>query len=110
MAWRTYHTRKLGEHTLASESQMMGYGYDPSLSEGALRPPIFPTSTFTFETAQQGKDFFDVTLGRHVTPEGKQSGLRVETSVRVSKAVEVLDSTSRLRTAECAKTSIGGAE
>ena len=75
MAWHTYHTRKIGEHTLAPETQMMGYGYDPSLSEGALKPPIFLTSTFTFETAQQGKDFFDVTSGRRVLPEGKQSGL-----------------------------------
>ena len=70
MAWHTYHTRKIGEHTLAPETQMMGYGYDPSLSEGALKPSIFLTSTFTFETAQEGKDFFDVTSGRRVLPEG----------------------------------------
>jgi methionine-gamma-lyase len=75
VAWHTYHTRKIGEHTLAPETQMMGYGYDPSLSEGALKPPIFLTSTFTFETAQEGKDFFDVTSGRRVLPEGKQAGL-----------------------------------
>jgi methionine-gamma-lyase len=75
VAWHTYHTRKIGEHTLAPETQMMGYGYDPSLSEGALKPPIFLTSTFTFETAQEGKDFFDFTSGRRVLPEGKQSGL-----------------------------------
>ena len=75
MSWHTYHTRKIGEHTLAPETQMMGYGYDPSLSEGALKPPIFLTSTFTFETAQEGKDFFDVTSGRRVLPEGKQAGL-----------------------------------
>ena len=75
MSWHTYHTRKIGEHTLAPETQMMGYGYDPSLSEGALKPPIFLTSTFTFQTAQEGKDFFDVTSGRRVLPEGKQAGL-----------------------------------
>jgi methionine-gamma-lyase len=75
VAWHTYHTRKIGEHTLAPETQMMGYGYDPSLSEGALKPPIFLTSTFTFENAQQGKDFFDFTSGRRVPPEGKQAGL-----------------------------------
>src|SRR3546814_3583688 len=33
--------RKLKPATL-----MMGHGYDPALSEGALKPPIFPTSTF----------------------------------------------------------------
>jgi len=71
----TYHIRKIGEHTLAPETQMMGYGYDPTLSEGALKPPIFLTSTFAFRTAQDGKDFFDFTSGRRVLPEGKQSGL-----------------------------------
>lgn len=25
---------------------MMGHGYDPTLSEGSLKPPIFLTSTF----------------------------------------------------------------
>jgi hypothetical protein len=31
----------------------MGYGYAPGLSEGSLKPPIFLTSTFVFENAQQ---------------------------------------------------------
>src|SRR6187200_3057411 len=75
MTYESYHKRKVGNRVLAPETQMMGYGYDPSLSEGALKPPIFLTSTFTFQTAQQGKDFFDVTSGRRVLPEGKQSGL-----------------------------------
>ncbi|HET8727595.1 MAG TPA: methionine gamma-lyase, partial [Alphaproteobacteria bacterium] len=33
--------RKLHPQTL-----MMGYGYDPSLSEGAIKCPVFQTSTF----------------------------------------------------------------
>jgi hypothetical protein len=36
-----------------------GYGYDPSLSEGSVKPPVFLTSTFVFQTAEQGRDFFD---------------------------------------------------
>jgi methionine-gamma-lyase len=48
-----------GEH-LAPESLMMGYGYHPEWSEGALKSPIFQTSTFTFASAEQGKRFFEV--------------------------------------------------
>ena len=34
------------------ESLMMSYRYDPRLSEGALKCPIFQTSTFVFENAE----------------------------------------------------------
>src|ERR1039457_5203243 len=54
---------------------MMGYGYDPSLSEGSLKPPIFLTSTFVFKTAQDGKDFFDFTSGRREPVAGQTAGL-----------------------------------
>ncbi len=54
---------------------MMGYGFDPSLSEGSLKPPIFLTSTFVFKTAQDGKDFFDYTSGRRELKAGQSSGL-----------------------------------
>jgi len=54
---------------------MMGYGFDPSLSEGSLKPPIFLTSTFVFKTAQDGKDFFDYTSGRREPVAGQSSGL-----------------------------------
>jgi methionine-gamma-lyase len=60
---------------LKPETQMMGFGYDPSLSEGALKPPIFLTSTFVFKTAQDGKDFFDFTSGRREPGAGESSGL-----------------------------------
>ena len=75
MTYDSYHKRKIGEHTLAPETQMMGYGYDPTLSEGALKPPIFLTSTFVFRSAQEGKDFFDFTSGRREPPAGQSSGL-----------------------------------
>src|SRR5258708_3617080 len=54
---------------------MMGFGYDPALSEGSLKPPIFLTSTFVFKTAQDGKDFFDYTSGRREPGVGQTSGL-----------------------------------
>jgi methionine-gamma-lyase len=45
------------------ESLMMSYGYDPRLSEGAIKCPIFQTSTFVFESAEAGKAFFEVAYG-----------------------------------------------
>lgn len=71
----TYHKRKVGKRTLSPVTQMMGFGYDPHLSEGALKPPVFLTSTFVFRTAQDGKDFFDYTSGRKSAPEGGRGGL-----------------------------------
>jgi methionine-gamma-lyase len=50
-------------HKRRPESEMMSYGYNPRLSEGALKPPIFQTSTFVFESAQAGKDFFELAYG-----------------------------------------------
>ena len=75
MSYDSYHKRKIGKHVLKPETQMMGYGYDPSLSEGSLKPPIFLTSTFVFKTAQDGKDFFDYTSGRREPGAGQTSGL-----------------------------------
>jgi len=75
VSYDSYHKRKIGKHVLKPETQMMGYGYDPSLSEGSLKPPIFLTSTFVFKTAQDGKDFFDFTSGRREPSAGQASGL-----------------------------------
>jgi methionine-gamma-lyase len=75
VSYDSYHKRKIGKHVLKPETQMMGYGYDPSLSEGSLKPPIFLTSTFVFKTAQDGKDFFDYTSGRRELGAGQSSGL-----------------------------------
>jgi methionine-gamma-lyase len=75
VSYDTYHKRKIGKHVLKPETQMMGYGFDPSLSEGSLKPPIFLTSTFVFKTAQDGKDFFDYTSGRREPVPGQSSGL-----------------------------------
>jgi methionine-gamma-lyase len=75
MSADSYHKRKVGSRELSPETQMMGYGYDPALSEGSLKPPIFLTSTFVFRNAQDGKDFFDYTSGRKQPPPGKAAGL-----------------------------------
>ncbi len=42
---------KIGNHQLNPATMMMGFGFDPSLSEGSLKPPVFLTSTFVFENA-----------------------------------------------------------
>ncbi|HXP74988.1 MAG TPA: cystathionine gamma-synthase family protein [Stellaceae bacterium] len=70
-----YKIRTLNNHALHPETLMMGYGYSPALSEGSLKPPIFLTSTFVFESAQQGKDLFDVTAGRRQSRPGEKTGL-----------------------------------
>ena len=64
MSNESYHKDRIANRRLHPETLMMGYGYAPGLSEGSLKPPIFLTSTFVFENAQQGKDFFDLTSGR----------------------------------------------
>src|SRR5262249_54951393 len=40
-----YHKHRLANHVLHPESLMLRYGCDPLLSEGAVRPPAFLTST-----------------------------------------------------------------
>jgi methionine-gamma-lyase len=48
---------------LHPESLMMSYGYRPDWSEGAIKCPIFQTSTFVFSTAEEGKAFFEIAYG-----------------------------------------------
>lgn len=55
--------RKIGGRELKPESLMMSHGYDPSLSMGAVKSPIFQTSTFVFQSAEEGKAFFEVAYG-----------------------------------------------
>ena len=45
------------------ESQMMGASYDPHLSEGSVKVPIFQTSTFVFKNAEEGKSHFHLAYG-----------------------------------------------
>lgn len=56
------------------ETLMMGYGYDPALSEGAVKCPVFQTSTFVFRTAEEGKAFFEMAHGKP-GHEGEKMGL-----------------------------------
>ncbi|HZW16698.1 MAG TPA: cystathionine gamma-synthase family protein [Brevundimonas sp.] len=58
-----HRSRTLGDRPLSAETLMMGYGYDPALSEGSIKAPIFQTSTFVFKSAEDGKRFFEVAYG-----------------------------------------------
>ena len=71
----SYHKDRLGNRKLRPETLMLGYGYDPALSEGAVKPPVFLTSTFVFRSAEHGKEFFDYVAGRREPPKGEAAGL-----------------------------------
>jgi methionine-gamma-lyase len=71
----SYHDRTVGDRPLAPETLMMGYGYSPRLSEGALKPPLFQTSTFVFETAEEGKAFFELAYGLREQRDAEEIGL-----------------------------------
>jgi methionine-gamma-lyase len=55
---------KIGDRKLKPSTLMMGHGYDPALSEGSLKPPIFLTSTFVFPSAAAGKRHFEGVTGK----------------------------------------------
>jgi methionine-gamma-lyase len=75
MAEDSYHKDRLGNRRLRPETLMLSYGYDPALSEGAVKPPVFLTSTFVFTSAEHGKEFFDYVAGRREPPQGTPAGL-----------------------------------
>jgi methionine-gamma-lyase len=66
-----------GDHprTAHPESLMMSYGYRPDWSQGAIKCPIFQTSTFVFKTAEDGKAFFEVAYGLRKRRPREKTGL-----------------------------------
>ncbi|MDX2145741.1 MAG: cystathionine gamma-synthase family protein [Rhodospirillaceae bacterium] len=75
MTVKEWRARKLGSRELAPETLMMGYGYDPHLSERSLKPPVFLTSTFVFRTAEDGKAFFELAYGLRQKRPNEEPGL-----------------------------------
>ncbi|MFA9201735.1 MAG: cystathionine gamma-synthase family protein [Cypionkella sp.] len=55
---------RIGNRELSPATLMMGAGYDPALSEGSLKPPMFLTSTFAFDSAAAGKHHFEGITGK----------------------------------------------
>lgn len=75
MTYSSYHKKAIRNRELHLETQMMSYGYDPFLSEGAVKPPVFLTSTFAFRTAEDGAEYFDIVAGRKPAPQDTGAGL-----------------------------------
>lgn len=63
------------DQALRPESLMMSYGYRPDWSEGALKSPIFQTSTYVFKTAEEGKAFFELAYGLRQQRAGEIPGM-----------------------------------
>ncbi len=57
------------------ESLMMSFGYRPEWSEGAVKPPVFQTSTFAFRTAEEGKEYFSYAYGLKERDPARPMGL-----------------------------------
>lgn len=57
------------------ESLMMSHGYQPEWSEGAIKCPIFQTSTFVFKSAEEGKAYFELAYGLREPDQGEAPGL-----------------------------------
>ena len=57
------------------ESEMMGYAYDPHLSEGSAKVPLFQTSTFIFKNAEEGKSHFHIAYGLREKGENESMSL-----------------------------------
>lgn len=62
-------------HQFHPESLMMTHGYKPEWSEGAVKCPIFQTSTFVFKNAEEGKAFFEVAYGIREQEKDEKMGL-----------------------------------
>jgi methionine-gamma-lyase len=73
--WDKEKKKHIGDHLVRPESLMMSFGYQPEWSEGAAKPPIFQTSTFVFESAQEGKAFFEVAYGLRERGPSERPGL-----------------------------------
>jgi len=65
----------IGGKALKPETLMMNYGYNPQWSEGAIKPPIFQTSTFVFKNAEDGEDFFKMAHGEKMSGPIRSPGL-----------------------------------
>lgn len=75
MSDKEFRQTMIAGHRLHDETLMLGYGYDPALSEGAVKPPVFLSSTFTFPSADAGREFFDIATGRAAARNDADAGL-----------------------------------
>lgn len=57
------------------ETSSVSEGFDPALSVMAVRPPIYPVSTYAFPSAAAAARWFEVMLGKAQAKPGEQIGL-----------------------------------
>ena len=60
---------------LHPETLGLSLGFDPWRSEGAIKPPVFLTSTFAFRNAAEGKKYFAWLHGEGAPPSKEAMGL-----------------------------------
>ncbi|MEO0982747.1 MAG: cystathionine gamma-synthase family protein [Pseudomonadota bacterium] len=70
-----YRNRRIGDRELSPESLVMSYGYDPKLSENSIKPPIFQTSTFAFQSAAEGEALFRALAGKPEAGDPEEANL-----------------------------------
>ena len=70
-----YRKTEIAGAPLRPQTQMMSFGYDPALSEGSIKPPLFQTSTFAFKSAEDGKRQFALRKGLAERAPGEEFGL-----------------------------------
>lgn len=63
-----------GKDPLSPESEMMKKGWDPADGLDSLKPPLFQTSTFVFESAKAAERLFDIVYGGAAPHEGEDVG------------------------------------
>ncbi|ASB49739.1 PLP-dependent transferase [Alkalitalea saponilacus] len=57
---------------LNSESLMQSHGYDSKEHLGAVKCPLYQTSTFAFKSAEEGKSFFELAYGLREPKPGEE--------------------------------------
>ena len=77
MAGVHYQTAKISERELNQETLMLGHGYDPSLFEGSVKPPVFLPPHLRLPDRGAGPRLFRLygMDGRRALPEEKPPGL-----------------------------------
>lgn len=83
-------------------TQLISHGYNPALSAGAVKPPVFLTSTFAFHSAQACADHFDIATGRVAPAQNSGVGALVYSRLNHPNLEIVEDRFALLDGAECA--------
>ncbi len=68
-------TPKTPTRQVHPETSSISEGFDPSLSVMAVRPPIYPVSTYAFPTAEIAAHWFEVALGKTPARKDESVGL-----------------------------------